>query len=98
MMVAPLLGWRQVEVTERKTRVDYARMLKDLSDVHFPEAETIIQVQDNLTTHDPASRYEALERAVRCAPDVEKYPRCRLWLRVLVPKAQKLGGSRHKPN
>jgi hypothetical protein len=59
MMVAPLLGWRRVEVTERKTRVDYARMLKDLSDVHFPQADIIILVQDNLNTHDPASLYEA---------------------------------------
>lgn len=59
MMVAPLLGWRQVEITERKTRVDYARMLKELSDVHFPDAETIVLVQDNLNTHDPASLYEA---------------------------------------
>jgi DDE superfamily endonuclease len=59
MMVAPLLGWRQVEVTERKTRVDYARMLKELSDVHFPQADMIVLVQDNLNTHDPASLYEA---------------------------------------
>ena len=59
MMVAPLLGWRQVEITERKTRVDYARMLKELSDVHFPDAESIVLVQDNLNTHDPASLYEA---------------------------------------
>lgn len=59
MMVAPLLGWRRVEVTERKTRVDYARMLKELSDVHFPEADIIVLIQDNLNTHDPASLYEA---------------------------------------
>ena len=59
MMVAPLPGWRRVEVTERKTRVDYARMLKELSDVHFPDVEMIILVQDNLNTHDPAFLYEA---------------------------------------
>ena len=58
MMLAPHLGWRHVEVTERKTRADYARMLRDLSDVHFPNAEKIILVQDNLNTHDPASLYE----------------------------------------
>jgi hypothetical protein len=59
MMLAPHLGWRRVEVTERKTRADYASMLRDLSDVHFPNAEKIILVQDNLNTHDPASLYEA---------------------------------------
>jgi len=59
MMLAPHLGWRRVEVTARKTRVDYARMLRELSDVHFPGAEKIILVQDNLNTHDPASLYEA---------------------------------------
>lgn len=58
MMLAPHLGWRRVEVTERKTRADYAHMLRELSDVHFPHAEKIILVQDNLNTHDPASLYE----------------------------------------
>jgi hypothetical protein len=58
MMLAPHLGWRRVEVTARKTRIDYAHMLRDLSDVHFVEAEKIILVQDNLNTHDPASLYE----------------------------------------
>ena len=47
-----------MEVTERKTRADYARMLRELSDVHFPQAQKIILVQDNLNTHDPASLYE----------------------------------------
>jgi hypothetical protein len=59
MMLAPHLGWRRVEVTERKTRADYARILRDLSDVHYPGAQKIILVQDNLNTHDPASLYEA---------------------------------------
>ena len=59
MMFAPLEGWRHVEVTDRHTAVDYARILKDLSDTHFPEARKIILVQDNLNTHKPASLYEA---------------------------------------
>lgn len=63
MMLAPHLGWRRVEVTERKTRADYARMLRELSDVHFPDAEKIILVQDNLNTHDPASLYETFPPA-----------------------------------
>lgn len=58
MLSAPLEGWRQVVVTERKTRQDYAQVLRQLSDEAFPEAEKIILVQDNLNTHNPASLYE----------------------------------------
>ncbi|MCP4138928.1 MAG: IS630 family transposase, partial [Chloroflexi bacterium] len=47
----------------RRTAVDYAKILRDLSDVHFPMAEKIVLVQDNLNTHTPASRYEAFEPA-----------------------------------
>ena len=63
MLFAPLEGWRHVEVTQRRTAVNYAKILRDLSDVHFPKAEKIILVQDNLNTHAPASLYEAFEPA-----------------------------------
>jgi hypothetical protein len=63
MMFAPLEGWRHVKVTDRHTAVDYAHVLKDLSDVHFPDATTIVLVQDNLNTHRPASLYEAFPAA-----------------------------------
>ena len=63
MLFAPLEGWRLVAVTERRTAVDYARILKTLSDVHFAKAEKIVLVQDNLNTHCPASLYEAFEPA-----------------------------------
>jgi hypothetical protein len=59
MTFAPLEGWRYVEVTDRQTAVDYARALKDLSDKHYPDASKIVQVHDNLSTHKPASLYEA---------------------------------------
>jgi len=59
MLFAPLEGWRHVKVTERRTAVDYAHVLKELSDVHFAKAEKIVLVQDNLNTHTPASLYEA---------------------------------------
>jgi hypothetical protein len=59
IMFAPLEGWRHVEVTDRHTAVDYARVLKDLSDKHYPNASKIVLVQDNLSTHKPASLYEA---------------------------------------
>jgi hypothetical protein len=63
MMFAPLEGWRHVEVTDRHTALDYAQVLKDLSDTHFPEASKIVLVQDNLNTHKPASLYEAFPAA-----------------------------------
>jgi len=63
MMFAPLEGWRHVEVTDRHTAVDYARILKDLSDKHFPSVSRIVLVQDNLNTHKPASLYEAFPAA-----------------------------------
>ena len=58
MIFAPLEGWRHVEVTDRRTAVDYAHILKELSDTRFPAAK-IVLVQDNLNTHKPASLYEA---------------------------------------
>jgi DDE superfamily endonuclease len=63
MLFAPLEGWRHVEVTERRTAIDYAKILRDLADTHFPKAEKIVLVQDNLNTHAPASLYEAFEPA-----------------------------------
>jgi len=63
MLFAPLEGWRHVEVTQRRTAIDYAKILRDLSDIHFPKAEKIVLVQDNLNTHAPASLYEAFEPA-----------------------------------
>jgi uncharacterized small protein (DUF1192 family) len=63
MLFAPLEGWRHVEVTDRHTALDYARLLKELSDEHLPNAARIILVQDNLNTHKPASLYEAFPAA-----------------------------------
>jgi uncharacterized small protein (DUF1192 family) len=63
MLFAPLEGWRHVEVTDRHTALDYARLLKELSDEYFPGAVRIVLVQDNLNTHKPASLYEAFPAA-----------------------------------
>lgn len=63
MMFAPLEGWRHVEVTDRRTRIDYAHALRHLADVHFPNADKIVLVQDNLNTHKAASLYEAFAPA-----------------------------------
>ncbi len=59
MIFAPLEGWRRVKVTDRHAAADYAQVLKELSDVHFPDADQIRLVQDNLSTHTPASLYAA---------------------------------------
>ena len=63
MMFAPLEGWRHVKVTDRHTALDYAQVLKELSDTHFPGAQKIVLVQDNLNTHKPASLYQAFPPA-----------------------------------
>jgi hypothetical protein len=63
MMFAPLEGWRQVTVTEHHAAVDYAHLLKELSDTYLAEARKITLVQDNLSTHKPASLYEAFPAA-----------------------------------
>jgi hypothetical protein len=52
----PLRGWRHVvSVTERRTKIDWAHCVKELVDVHYPHAERIVVVMDNLNTHTPAA-------------------------------------------
>jgi hypothetical protein len=63
MFFAPLENWRQVDVTDRRTKVDWAQCMKDLVDVHFPDAEKVVVVQDNLNTHTPAALYAAFAPA-----------------------------------
>ena len=63
MLFAPLDGWRRVEVTDRRTRRDWARLIRKLVDEDYPEKERIVLVMDNLNTHHPASLYEAFEPA-----------------------------------
>jgi DDE superfamily endonuclease len=63
MLFAPLEGWRHVKVTDRHTAVDYAPVLKELADIHFANAKTIVLVQDNLNIHSKASLYEAFPAA-----------------------------------
>lgn len=63
VMCQPLAGWREVKVTEVRKKVDFAHCMKDLVDVHFPKAEVIRVVLDNLNIHTPGSLYEAFEPA-----------------------------------
>jgi hypothetical protein len=63
MVFEPLAGQREVEVTPRRTRTEYAACLRRIADELYPEAEVIVLVQDNLNTHTPASLYEAFAPA-----------------------------------
>ncbi len=81
---APLLAWRNVTVTDHRTRLDWACFVKDLVDVHFPTAEVITLVMDNLNTHTIASLYEAFEPAeahrIARKIDVHYTPKHGSWL------------------
>ena len=78
LVCEPLAGWRDVMVSARRTRIDWAHCIRELVDVHYPDAERIVLVQDNLNTHTPASLYAAFPPAeakrladrleLRCAP------------------------------
>jgi len=58
LWVEPLAGRRNVDVTDRRTKVDFADQMRDLVDVHYPDAEKIVLVMDNLNTHNPGALYE----------------------------------------
>jgi hypothetical protein len=61
MFFEPFTGWRHVEVTNRRTQIDYAQQMKYLVDERYPHAQKIRIVQDNLNTHIGASLYKAFE-------------------------------------
>jgi DDE superfamily endonuclease len=61
MLNEPIRGWREVVVADQRTAVDFAYVIKHLVDVHYPDAEKIVLVMDNLNTHTPGSLYEAFE-------------------------------------
>jgi len=86
MVSEPLLGWRAVQVTERRTAKDYAEVLRWLAEDVHPDAEAIVLVQDNLNTHALASLYEAFppEQARRLAERFEVHytPKHGSWLNV----------------
>jgi hypothetical protein len=86
MVSQPLLGWRTVFVTERRTAVDFAEVLRWLAEELHPDAEKIVLVMDNLNTHKLASLYEAFppEQARRIAERLEIHhtPKHGSWLNV----------------
>ena len=90
MLFAPLEGWRHVTVSERHAAADYAAILRDLSDRHFPGASKIVLVQDNLSTHTAASLYASLApaEARRLAERFEWHytPKHGSWLNMAEPE------------
>lgn len=84
MISEPLLGWRAVHVTERRTALDFAEVVRWLVEEVHEEAEKVVLVMDNLNTHKIASLYEAFppERARRIAERLEIHhtPKHGSWL------------------
>jgi DDE superfamily endonuclease len=84
MIFEPLIGWRAARVTERRTKRDFAEVLRWLAEDVYPDAEAIVLVTDNLNTHGPGCLYEAFEpdRARRIAGRLEWHytPKHGSWL------------------
>jgi hypothetical protein len=84
MISEPLTGWRHVEVTDRRTAVDFAEVVRALVEEVYPEAEKVVLVMDDLNTHKLASLYEAFppEQARRIAEELEIHhtPKHGSWL------------------
>jgi hypothetical protein len=84
VVAEPLRGWRAVQVSQQRTRLDFARCIKELVDVHYPDAERIVLVMDQLNTHSPASLYAAFPAIeatrLRDKLDIHYTPKHGSWL------------------
>ena len=84
MAFEPLQGLRFTDVTDQRKKTDWAEFIKELVDMHYPDAETIILVLDNLNTHNKSSLYEKFEptEAKRIADKLEIHytPKHGSWL------------------
>jgi len=82
LVTEPLRGWRQVRVSSQRTRVDWAHCVREV--VHYPDAERIVLVMDNLNTHSPASLYAtfppAEARRIADRLEIHHTPRQGSWL------------------
>jgi len=90
-------GWREVKVTDQRTKKDFAECMKDLVDKHFPDAEKIRLVMDNLNTHRLANLYEAFEpaeaRRIIKKIEVHHTPKHASWLNMAEIEISVLGGQ-----
>jgi hypothetical protein len=84
LVTEPLRGWRHVRVSDQRTRIDGAACIKELVDIHYPDAARIVLVMDQLNTHSPASLYDAFPpaEAKRLADKLESHhtPKHGSWL------------------
>ncbi len=97
MVSEPLLGWRAVHVTERRTAVDFAQVIRWLLDEVHPDAKKVVVVMDNLNTHKLASLYEAFppEEARRLVERLEVHhtPKHGSWLNMAEIELSVLAGQ-----
>jgi hypothetical protein len=97
MICEPLVGWRHVSVTERRTAVDFAEVLRWIVEDLHPEAKRIVLVTDNLNVHDPGVLYEAFEpaRARRIVEKLEWHytPKHGSWLNIAECELAALSGQ-----
>jgi hypothetical protein len=81
---APLQAWRHIKVTDQRPKIDFAHCMRDLVDLHFPEADKMVLVMDNLNTHKLASLYEAFApaeaRRIRDKLEIHYTPKHGSWL------------------
>jgi len=86
VFVEPLAGWRKVNITDRRTRGDWAEQIRELADVHYPQVERITLVMDNLNTHHVSSLYEAFTpseaRRLMGKLDIVYTPKHGSWLNI----------------
>ena len=86
LFTEPLTGWRKVNVTARRTKVDWAYESKELLEVDDPDAEEVLLVCDNLNTHPIAALYEAFEPAEAPRPasrlELHYTPKHGSWLNI----------------
>jgi DDE superfamily endonuclease len=84
--VEPLGNFRRLELTERRTKLDFAHFVKDLVDTRYKDARKIVLVMDNLNTHSPASFYDAFEpkeaRRLTEKLEIHHTPKHGSWLNV----------------
>ena len=95
MVVEPLAGWRHVKVTARRTSEDFAFLLRDLSDLHYPESERIVVVMDNLNTHKLSVLYQVFPpqeaRRLQQRFEIHHPPKHASWLNIAECELSVLG-------
>jgi hypothetical protein len=95
--VEPLAGRRHVEVTERRTRQDWAHFIKAMLDERYPEAVKVRLIMDNLNTHDIASLYDTFPpleaRRLAARLEIHHTPKHGSWLNIAEIELSALSGQ-----